>query len=255
MPLLAPDEPPAVTVTRESGTSDLFLVCDHASHLIPAKLGDLGLPEGERRRHIAWDIGAAGVARRMSEMLDATLVEQGYSRLVIDSNRQPTSPAAMPTVSEVTEVPGNLDLAADDIRQRVEEIFTPYHAAIRRLMDARDAAGRRAVLVAVHSFTPTYKGQQRPWHIGIMYNRDPRIGRALLPLMRAEPGLTVGENEPYEVDDENDYTIPVHGEQRGVPHVELEIRQDLLEDEAGQAEWAERLARLLPEAARRALGD
>lgn len=255
MTLLAPGEPPAVTVSRENGTSDLFVVCDHASNLIPATLGTLGLPEAEHRRHIAWDIGAAGVARRMSEMLNAALVEQGYSRLVIDSNRRPASPAAMPVVSETTEIPGNRNLTQDDRRRRVEEIFTPYHEAIRRLMDARAATKRRTILVAVHSFTPVFKGQQRPWHIGILYNRDPRIGRALLALLRAEAGLTVGENQPYEVDDENDYTIPVHGEQRGVPHVELEIRQDLLEDEAGQAQWAERLARLLPEASHRALGD
>lgn len=253
MPLLAPGEPPAVTVTREMGTSDLFLVCDHASNLIPMNLGNLGLPEAELRRHIAWDIGAAGVSRRMSEMLDATLVEQGYSRLVIDANRQPLSPAAMPAISEVTEVPGNFYLSEEDRRLRVEEIFAPYHDTIDRLLDARAAAGRRTILVAVHSFTPTYNGDRRPWHIGIMYNRDPRIGKALLPLMRAEPDLTVGENEPYKVDDENDYTIPVHGEQRGLPHVELEIRQDLLEDDAGQAEWAERLARLIPQAVRAAL--
>lgn len=137
MPLLAPGEPPAVTVTREMGTSDLFLVCDHASNLIPMNLGNLGLPEAELRRHIAWDIGAAGVSRRMSEMLDATLVEQGYSRLVIDANRQPLSPAAMPAISEVTEVPGNFYLSEEDRRLRVEEIFAPYHDTIDRLLDAR----------------------------------------------------------------------------------------------------------------------
>jgi predicted N-formylglutamate amidohydrolase len=255
MSLLAPGEPPAVTTVRENGESDLFLVCDHASNRIPAALGDLGLPDHERQRHIAWDIGAAGVARRLSEMLDATLVEQGYSRLVIDANRQPALPTAMPMVSEVTEIPGNARLTEFDRKIRVDEVFTPYHDEITRLLDARAAAGRRTVLVAVHSFTPVFKGQQRPWHIGIMYNRDPRIGQALLPLMRDQPGLTVGENEPYTVDDENDYTIPVHGERRGLPHVELELRQDLLSDEAGQADWADRLGRLLPRAAQLALGD
>lgn len=252
MALLAPHDPAPVEVLREDGESDLVLVCDHAGHAIPAALGDLGVPEHERLRHIGWDIGAMAVARIMSARLDAPLVAQRYSRLVIDSNRRPDSPTAMPEVSETTEIPGNRGLSAADREARAAEILVPYHQAITRLLDARRAARRRTILIAVHSFTPRFKGVDRPWHIGVLYNRDPRVGHALRPLLEAEPGLVVGDNEPYAVDDATDYTIPIHGEQRGLPHVEIEMRQDLLLTEAGQEEWADRLCRLLPAACRAA---
>lgn len=240
--LLGPDDPPAVTVERLDGRSALFMTCDHAGREIPLRLGDLGVPEAELARHIAWDIGALGVARRLSEQLDAALVSQTYSRLVIDCNRQPSRHDAMTRLSELTEIPGNHALHPDHADARVREIFDPYHDAIAAELDRRRDDGRTSLLLAVHSFTPVYKSQSRPWHIGLLYNRDDRVARVLMELMGREPGLVVGDNEPYAITDEGDYTIPVHGEQRGLPHIEIEVRQDLIESEAGQREWAARLA-------------
>ncbi len=243
--LLEEDEPAPVRVLREVGRSDFFLTADHAGRAIPRRLGTLGLPEGERVRHIAWDIGIAGVTERLSAALDATAVFQTYSRLVIDCNRGHGVDSSIPTVSETTEIPGNRDLSPDERTARQREIFVPYHARIRALLDARAKAGRRTVLVAMHSFTPVFKGERRRMHTGVLYNRDPRLARILLGLLRAEGDLEVGDNAPYSVSDSTDYTIPMHGERRGLAHVELEIRQDLIADEAGQAAWAERFTRLL----------
>ncbi|MBX6322213.1 MAG: N-formylglutamate amidohydrolase [Rhodospirillaceae bacterium] len=249
--LLAPDEPPPVVVERETGASPFVLVCDHAGNRLPRAVGTLGVPEAERRRHIAWDIGAAEVSRRLSAALDAALVLQPYSRLVIDCNRDPAVATSIVTLSELTEIPGNRDLPPAARAARRGEIFEPYHARIRALLDARQSAGRPTALIAMHSFTPVFKGVPRPWHVGVLYNRDRRLAALALDLLRAEPGLTVGDNEPYAVSDETDYTIPRHGEARGLPHVEFEIRQDLIEGPEGQQAWADRLARLLRAAAER----
>ena len=246
--LLADDEPAPVRVLRPDGTSGLFLTADHAGRLIPRSLGKLGVPDSELGRHIAWDIGIAGVTERLSALLEATAVLQTYSRLVIDCNRDPSVPSAMPEVSEFTPIPGNVGLSEAQRAARVREIFAPYHACIAALLDARAAAGRRTVLVAMHSFTPVFKGESRAMQIGVLFNRDTRLASALLSLLRAEGDLVVGENAPYAITDTSDYGVPMHGEKRGLPHVELEIRQDLIAEEAGQAAWAERLARLLPAA-------
>lgn len=244
--LLAANEPDPVMVRRPDGTSPFFLTCDHAGRRVPRALGDLGVPAPEYERHIAWDIGAAAVSRLMSDAFDAPLVEQVYSRLVIDCNRDPAVESAMPQVSELTPIPGNVGLSTEDRAMRRDEIFRPYHARIVDLLDRRAAAGRMTVLVAMHSFTPVFKGVVRPWHIGVLYNRAPTLARILYELLEQEGDLVVGDNEPYHVSDETDYGIPVHGERRGIPHVEIEIRQDLIADEPGQRAWAERLVRLLP---------
>ncbi len=244
-PLLDPDESSPVRVLRETGRSDLFLTADHAGRAIPRRLGQLGLPENELVRHIGWDIGIAGVTERLSQALDATAVLQIYSRLVIDCNRDPSVPTSIPEISELTEIPGNRHLSDADRAARIEAIFAPYHARIRTLLDDRAAAGRRTVLVAMHSFTPIFKGESRAMHVGVLYNRDATLANTLLALLRAEGDLVVGDNAPYAITDTSDYGIPVHGEQRGLVHVEIEIRQDLIADEAGQAAWAARFARLL----------
>ena len=241
--LLTAEEPAPARVLRESGTSDLFLTADHAGMMIPAALNGLGVPEVERQRHIGWDIGIAGVTEHLSELLDATAVLQTYSRLVIDCNRDPAWPTAMPVVSEYTPVPGNRNLSAEAKAARTDAIFTPYHNRIRALLDAR--AGRRTVLIAMHSFTPAFKGEYRAMHIGVLYNRDARFGRILLNLLRQEGDLIVGDNAPYAVTDDSDYSIPTHGEKRGLPHAEIEIRQDLIATPAAQVAWATRLARVL----------
>jgi predicted N-formylglutamate amidohydrolase len=243
--LLEADEPPPLRVLRETGRSDFLLTADHAGRLIPRKLGDLGLPPGELQRHIAWDIGIAGVTERLSVRLDATAVLQTYSRLVIDCNRKPEWATAMPEVSEVTPIPGNVGLTPADRAARVAAVFTPYHTRIQTLLDAREAAGRRTVLVAMHSFTPRFKGERRDMQVGVLYDRDARLASILLALLRAEGDLIVGDNAPYALSGTSDYGVPVHGEARGLAHVEIEIRQDLIADAAGEAAWAERFARLL----------
>ena len=248
-PLLGEGDAPPVRVTRPDGRSDFFLTADHAGRAIPRRLGDLGLPESERCRHIAWDIGIAGVTEMLSGALDAPAVLQVYSRLVIDCNRRPEWETAIPTVSELTEIPGNIGIGADERESRRREIFQPYHDRIAELLDARRAAGRRSVVVAMHSFTPVFKRVARSIEVGILYNpnaRDTRLPRIMLDLLRAEGDLTVGDNQPYAITGSSDYTVPVHGEERGLPHVEIEIRQDLIADAAGQGAWAARLARLLP---------
>ncbi len=252
--LLASDEPAPQRLLRPQGSSDFLLTADHAGRLIPRHLGTLGLSDSERARHIAWDIGIAGVTEYLSALLDATAVLQTYSRLVIDCNRDPGHPTSIPEISEDTEIPGNRGLSAADREARRQAILVPYHDAIAGLLDTRRAAGRRTVLLAMHSFTPVFKGVVRAVEVGVLYyvkTRLPQLPRIMLDLLRAEGDLTVGDNQPYAITDTSDYTVPVHGEGRGLPHVEIEIRQDLIAAAAGQRAWAERLARLLPKADRR----
>ncbi len=250
MRLIGEGDPPPVRVLRPAGASGLFLTADHAGRAIPRRLGDLGLSEGELKRHITWDIGIAGVTEKLSQALDATAVLQAYSRLVVDCNRQPGWDSAIPTLSELTAIPGNQAISPAEREARRREIFLPYHERIAELLDRRGAPGqptaRRTVLIAMHSFTPVFKGEARTIDIGILYNRDRRLAEILLDLLRAESNLAVGDNAPYAITDQSDYTVPVHGEGRNLPHVEIEIRQDLIGDDAGQAAWASRLARLLP---------
>jgi predicted N-formylglutamate amidohydrolase len=249
MPLLAATEPAAFSVLRPDGRSRFVLTCDHASALIPQVLGTLGLSQQELFTHVAWDIGAAGVARHLSVLLDAPLVLQGYSRLVIDCNRPPGVSSSIPVLSEKTAIAGNQNLPATAIAERQQEIFAPYHAAISSLLDARLRDAIPTLVIAIHSFTPVYHDYARPWHTGLMYRHDPRLAHALLTLLREDGDLCVGDNEPYAITETTDYTLPFHGEKRGLAHVGIEIRQDLVGGEAGQQEWAQRLAQLLPRAA------
>jgi predicted N-formylglutamate amidohydrolase len=246
--LLAADEPAPVTVYNAGGPSPFMLVADHAGNAMPRALGRLGIAEAECRRHIAWDIGIAGLGRLLADALDATLIRQNYSRLVIDCNRPPGAATSIPDISDLTAIPGNAALSDADKAARARAIFWPYHARIEAELERRQQAGRAAVLIALHSFTPVFKGLARSWHAALLYNRDPRLARRLLALLKEESGLIVGDNEPYFVSDASDYTIPVHGERRHVPHALIEIRQDLIADEKGERQWAQLLARLLPEA-------
>jgi predicted N-formylglutamate amidohydrolase len=246
--LLAPDEPGPVRVTREAGASDFVLTADHAGKLIPRRLGDLGVAAADLERHIAWDIGIAGVTERLSAALDAPAVLQTYSRLVIDCNRDPAWPSAMPAISEFTAIPGNEHLTEADREARTAEIFRPYHDRIEALLDTRAAAGRRSVLIAMHSFTPVFKNIPRSVEVGVLFFRRTQMAELTLELLRAEGTIAVGENVPYALSGDSDYSIPFHGERRGLEYVEIEIRQDLIASPEGQAVWAERFARLLTEA-------
>jgi predicted N-formylglutamate amidohydrolase len=247
MNLLGYDEPPAFRVENAGAASPFLLTADHAGRVIPKALGDLGVSQAELKRHIAWDIGIAGVTERLARALGATAVLQTYSRLVIDCNRQPKVASAFPKMSEATAIPGNLELTEAERLMRQEAIFDPYHAEIARLIAARD--GQQTIYVAMHSFTPVYLGVRRPMDVALLYNRNPVLSQIMAALLRGEGGLEVAENEPYQVTDETDYGVPVHAERGGLDYLEIEIRQDLIEEETGQAAWARRLARLLPLAA------
>jgi predicted N-formylglutamate amidohydrolase len=253
--LLARDEPPPCLEQNVEGRSNFIIAVDHAAARIPRCLHNLGIPAAELKRHIAWDIGALAVARQVAAALDAPLVAQNYSRLVIDCNRDPLVASSIPTKSEATEIPGNIGLSEAEIAVRRAEIFEPYHDRLRALLDARHAAGRPAILVAQHSMTDTYHGVRREMHGAVLYNRDRRFAGLVLDALRREPNLIITDNEPYFVSDETDYTIPRHGEARGLPHVEIEIRQDLVSDAAGQTEWARRITVALRAAEQVLLGE
>jgi len=247
--LLGADDPPPFDISGRDAPSPFVIICDHASRRLPRALDSLGLSSGALATHIAWDIGALGVARALASALDAFVAWQRYSRLVIDCNRPLSSADSIVTRSERTDVPGNANLTAADATARAAEIFRPYHAEIRNHLDTRRAARRHAILVSVHSFTPVFLDVARPWHCGVLFNRDARLAEPLLRLLRDEPGLVVGCNEPYAASDLTDFSLVHHGEARGIPCVEIEIRQDLIADPAAQNAWAQRLARLLRSAA------
>jgi predicted N-formylglutamate amidohydrolase len=245
--LLGREDVPPVLEENAAGRSPFLLTSDHYGRTIPRELGDLGLPESDLERHIAWDIGIAGVANALSKHLDAHLIAQRYSRLVIDCNRPPDAPSSIPRISEATIIPGNEGLTRDAAEMRRRQVFDPYHRRIREVIDNRLHNNIPTVLVSLHSFTPVYAGIARPWHVGTLYQRDTRLPPLLLKGLRADGDLVVGDNEPYAVSDETDYTIPVHGEARGLMNTGIEIRQDLIANQAGEREWADRLANILSE--------
>ena len=245
--LLGPEDPPAIEVVRPEGSSEFVLVCDHASNVIPRRLGTLGLGPEDLASHIAWDPGAAWVARRLSELLDATLVLAGFSRLVIDCNRPTPSPQSIAEQSAGVVVPGNLDLSAADRAARVDELFEPYQRTIAAILDARAAildarTARPTSLLAIHSFTPNMPGQDRPWPISVAYGRDRTLAAALIAGLAKTGDFLIGDNQPYAIGREFDYTIPIHGEDRGLACAMIEIRQDGLTTATDAATWAGRLA-------------
>lgn len=249
-PLLNADDSPVFTVERAQGTSAFVLTCDHAGRKIPRKLANLGLSEHELSTHVVWDLGVAELGRRLSTHLDAFLILHNYSRLVIDPNRPPTASDSIPVLSERTRIAANEGLSSTDTRERFEQLVLPYHQRLADELDARKARSQPSIahpniLVALHSFTPVYLNESRPWHAGVLYGRDPRFGRLVLEQLRANNALHVGDNQPYSVSDDSDYTLIVHGEQRGIPHVGIEIRQDLLASDADAQRWAEQLAKVL----------
>jgi predicted N-formylglutamate amidohydrolase len=240
MPLLSASDPPPFEEIR--GATPLLLVCDHASNRVPAALGDLGLPRARLNEHIGLDIGAAAVTRLLAPALGASALLCGYSRLVIDCNRGPADPSSIPAESDGIVIPGNRDLTEAMRAARRDEIFAPYHAAVARRLAAMP---REPALISVHSFTPVMKGFARPWHVGILWDDDPRIAGPLLTALGAEAELVVGDNQPYSAREPVGYTVSHHAHGKGLPHVAIELRQDLVASDAGAWEWAARLARLL----------
>jgi predicted N-formylglutamate amidohydrolase len=238
VPLLDQDEPAPVIVERAESRSPVVFVADHAGRRLPRRLGNLGLSAADLERHIAYDIGILPVARALARAFEAPFVAQTYSRLVVDCNRPTHVAQSIPEISELTPIPANRQISDAARQARIEALFRPYHGAIEALLEARAEAGLPTLLIAMHSFTPVFKGTTRPWLIGLLYNRDARLAGPLLELLNQESAPYVGDQLPYVVDDESDYTLPVHGERRGLPHVGIEIRQDLITEAQGQAAWA-----------------
>jgi predicted N-formylglutamate amidohydrolase len=220
------------------------LLCEHAANHIPAEYDGLGLPPAERVRHIAWDPGAAAVTRHLSRLLDAPAYLGTCSRLLIDLNRPLDSPGSIVTRSEATDIPGNIGLDPAEIERRASRIFRPFHDEVTRVLDRRQPIGRPTRLVSIHSFTPVYLGVTRPWHAGVLFDQATAFGQALVSRL-GQTGLNVGANVPYTAGRTDDYALPVHGDDRGIPAVLVEIRHDLIADAAGVTEWAERLAAAL----------
>lgn len=243
--LLGPDDPAPFRVLEGDPSSPFVITCDHAGKRLPVSLGDLGLAAADLERHIAWDIGAAGVAEMLAVDLGGFAIWQTYSRLVIDCNRPPEVESSIAKQSEDTAIPGNQRVSEAEKRQRADAIFHPYHRRIEQELERRRLAAIPSVYLAVHSFTPRYLGEERLWHGGVLYGKDGRLAKALLEVLRREPELHVGDNEPYFVSELSDYGVIQHAERRGLLYVELEMRQDLLLDERGQRQWADRVGRAL----------
>lgn len=242
-PLLAPDEPPAVEVVDGPDDAGVLFLCDHASPLIPRSLDNLGLPADALAKHVAWDIGAADVARHLAAAFDAPLILSGYSRLVIDCNRQLDDPTSIPAISDDIDIPGNFELTTEDVARRQAALFSPYHDTINDRLARMGAGDDRPAMISVHSFTPTFAGFERPWHVGVLWNRDGRLAEPFMAALAEmttpedEP-LVVGDNEPYSARENFGYSVDVHAQDRGLPHMLVEIRQDLIGTSRGARRWA-----------------
>ena len=237
-PLLAGDEPPPFEIANAAGAAPIMFVCDHASNRVPRALRRLGLAAAPLREHIAWDIGAADVARRLARRFDAPLALTNYSRLVIDCNRSPSDPTSIPAESDGIAVPGNRGLSPGLRLQRADALFEPYQDAVARLIAQKAEHGPPPAVISLHSFTPVFQRTRRPWHVGVLWNEDRRLAIPLMDALARHPGLAVGDNEPYSARDGVGYTIATHAERAALPHVALEIRQDLIATASGADTWA-----------------
>jgi predicted N-formylglutamate amidohydrolase len=249
--LLGPDDPAPFGLFNAAGRSPFLLIGDHAGSKLPATLGDLGLSPADRSRHIAIDIGTYGLGLNLARLLDAPFLNQVYSRLVIDCNREPDHDTAIPTISDGTSIPGNQALDAHARTGRVAAIHSSYHAAIAALIADRQAAGYETILLSLHSFTPVMDGVARPWDVGVLHWKGRTdFARAMLDVLRDDAELTVGDNEPYQMDG-TDYTVPLHAFPRDLAYAEIEVRQDLVDTSEGQAIWASHLSHAAQAAYRR----
>lgn len=230
---------------NSAGKAPFLLVCDHASRAIPAGMEQLGLATWVLERHVACDIGAADLTCALADHFDAPAVLGGYSRLIIDLNRQLHHPAVIPSVSDGIAIPGNLEISAVERQLRIQSFFAPYHQAIEARLAEFLAAGRVPALLSIHTCTPVFDRVVRKWHVGVMWDRDPRIARPLLERLQAMEGVCVGDNEPYSGRHPNDYTVDHHGEDMGLPCVGVEVRQDLVDHAEGVRNWAGVLAAAL----------
>lgn len=242
---VTPDPCPAFQIVNPDGSAPILFLCDHACRALPAGYGTLGLDPAELWRHIAWDIGALDVAQDLARRFDAPLVHSTWSRLLIDCNRAPHSGSFIWTESDGTAVPGNADLTPEERARRQTLYYDPYHQAIEDQLARFRARGVVPAVISVHSFTPVMNGLRRPWHIGILWDRDPRIAVPLMDALRQPGDIVVGDNQPYSARDHNGDTVERHAHSQGLPNVLIEIRQDLIDTHHGAADWADRIARAL----------
>ena len=241
--LLAADEPAVFQVIHGGSDRRLIIACDHASNRIPRSLGTLGLADHYLEDHIAWDIGAAAVTQILCRRLGCVAVLGNYSRLVVDLNRHMNDATVMPAISDGVLIPGNLSQSEAQRVQRIREMHSPYHEAIRREIDLMSSADQRPVMITLHSFTPQQHGLPRPWDAGVLWDADSRLALRLMARLRSSGDVCVGDNEPYSGRHPADFTLDHHAELVGLAHAGVEIRQDLVTDKRGQAGWCDRLAR------------
>jgi predicted N-formylglutamate amidohydrolase len=239
----AADWPDPVEILNPHSSSPLVLICEHASNHVPGSYERLGVTPADLERHIAYDIGAANVTRGLAARLQAPAFLGTYSRLLVDLNRPFGAPTSMPTRSETTEIPRNRHLDEAEMALRRQRVFEPFHRAIETFLDNR--ASRPSFILAVHSFTPIFHGQSRPWHAGVLHENLPALARRLMGGLAEDGSLIVGENVPYTIGRDSDYAIPIHGTDRSIPALLLEMRNDLIVDAAGVAAWVDRLTPLL----------
>jgi len=240
--LIGPEDPPPFNIYNEGGSAPVLLVCDHASAAFPAAMHQLGLADWVLEKHVACDIGAALVTRHLADRLDAPAVLSGYSRLIVDLNRQLHDVSAFIQVSDGIAIPGNLDLDEQEKQERVDSFFKPYHDAISRQLDQFEAHGETPAFVSIHTCTPVFNNVVRHCHIGVMWDQDERIPVPLMEALRSKPELSIGDNEPYSGRHPHDFTIDYHAESAGLPCVGIEVRQDLVSTPEGVRKWADILA-------------
>jgi predicted N-formylglutamate amidohydrolase len=234
----------AFTLVDGDPASGLLLICDHAENRVPPEYGDLGLPPSEFRRHIAFDPGAAAVTRGLAAALNAPAVLSTFSRLLIDPNRGADDPTLIMRLSDGAVLPGNAKVDEAERARRIARFYAPYHAAIEAAIDQAMATGVVPAIFSVHSFTPVWRGVPRPWHVGILWDTDPRLAVPVIDALRADAALIVGDNEPYAGALRND-TMYQHATRRGLAHALIEVRQDLIADDVGVAKWTARIAGIL----------
>jgi predicted N-formylglutamate amidohydrolase len=236
--LLTADEPSAFESIEGNDAKRVIFVCDHASNRMPAVLGDLGLETRYLVDHIAWDIGAGAVSRRLQARFRAGAVLAGYSRLVVDLNRSLRDPSAFPVISDGVLVPANIGLTGAGRAAREKDLYEPYHAAVTQMIERSATSSTVPAFLGIHSFTPRFHGTWRPWHVGVLWDKDPRLALPMLEYLRRLPDVVVGDNEPYSGRHPADFSIDHHAERNGLAHAGIEIRQDLISDARGQERWA-----------------
>lgn len=240
--LLDHDDPDPFTIFNESGTAQVLFVADHSGRAFPHSLNQLGLDDWVLERHVAWDIGSGDVARRLAEVFNAPLIANNYSRLVVDTNRHPEDPTICTPIGDGIAIPGNIELPAEARAARVAAIHLPYHEAIKVQLNQFRSRGATPAIIAIHSCTPVFDQVVRPWHLGVLWDKDPRIAFPLMENLSNLEGIFVGDNEPYSGRHPHDYTMDYHGEGGRIPHVSIEVRQDLIDTLEGADKWADILA-------------